>query len=152
MAKQEDLDGSFVRTESILIPAIKTAVAIAIALALSYFVRWSDNPQTNVGIISLGIFLSYLILGFLFSNQTDEINVFKFVGRVFSVILIINIFLMFILMVGFILSKFIDLPFPFDAIFKWPSLVYICILVVVTLYGGSLLAENEKEYYKNLAS
>jgi hypothetical protein len=155
MAKQEDLDSSFGETESIVVPALRTALAILLILSLayimSYFFLKEDNPRMDVVVVYFAVFLSYLSLGNLFSSQTDELNVFKFVGRVFLSLLILNIILIIVMIVGFILHFILIFPFTLDIIFGWPSIVSVCVLCCATAFGFVLLRDNEKEYYDSLA-
>lgn len=103
------------------------------AVFLTAYVITGANPSANARVWYFAGIIAYIIIGGVIISETNEVNVSGFMGTLIGGLLWINIVAIIILIVGFVLNFFLNLPLAVQGILGWPAIVSLIIFIILTL-------------------
>ena len=116
------------RFRQIIAAVFWPTVILAIIFFSSYYLL-GDNPSKNIRIYYFAGLITYIITGGLIIYKTDENNIFGVMGTLLEGLFWINTIVAVILIIGFVLNLFLDLPLLFQTIFDWPVAISSAIIL-----------------------
>ncbi|MDP2944169.1 MAG: hypothetical protein Q8N57_01175 [bacterium] len=125
------------------------------AVFLTAYVITGANPSANARVWYFAGIIAYIIIGGVIISEVNEVNVSGFMGTLIEGLLLINIVAIIILIVGFVLNFFLNLPLTVQAILGWPAIVSLIIFIILTLgifvvactIGAAIASDLEYEGY-----
>lgn len=125
------------------------------AVFLAAYVLTGTNPVANARLWYFTGVIAYAIIGGVIISEANEKNIYSFIGTLILGLMWINIIAIIILIVGFVLNIFLNLPLAVQAILGWPAIVSLILFVILTLgifatatIGVSAYSDLEYEGYE----